>query len=78
MSYECIAIDRIGKVGILTFKRERVLNAFDPQLIEETNAAMADFADDDEIGAVVVRGAGRAFLHPIGVSSGTGVVANKH
>ncbi len=61
MSYECIAIDRIGKVGILTFKRERVLNAFDPQLIEETNAAMADFVADDAVGAVVVRGAGRAF-----------------
>jgi enoyl-CoA hydratase len=61
MSYECIAIDRDGKVGILTFKRERVLNAFNLQLIEETNAAMTDFVADDAVAAVVVRGAGRAF-----------------
>jgi len=61
MSYECIAIDRVAKVGILTFKRERVLNAFNSELIEETNAAMAGFVDDDDIAAIVVHGAGRAF-----------------
>ncbi|MHA1151559.1 MAG: enoyl-CoA hydratase/isomerase family protein [Alphaproteobacteria bacterium] len=61
MSYECIAIDRVAKVGILTFKRERVLNAFNTELIEETNAAMAGFVDDDDIAAIVVHGAGRAF-----------------
>ena len=61
MSYEFIAIDRAAKVGILTFNRERVLNAFNPGLIEETNAAMADFVDDDDIAAIVVHGAGRAF-----------------
>jgi enoyl-CoA hydratase len=61
MSYECIAIDRVAKVGILTFNRERVLNAFNTELIEETNTAMAGFIDDDDIGAIVVHGAGRAF-----------------
>ena len=48
MSYQCIAIDRVAKVGVLTFNRERVLNAFNPELMEETNAAVADFVDDDE------------------------------
>jgi enoyl-CoA hydratase len=61
MSYECIATDRVAKVGILTFNRERVLNAFNTELIEETNAAMAGFIDDDDIAAIVVHGAGRAF-----------------
>ena len=39
MSYQCITVERDGKIGILTFNRERVLNALNPLLIEETNAA---------------------------------------
>ena len=61
MSYECIAVERDGKIGILTFNRERVLNAFNPSLVEETGRAMADLAADEAVHAIVVRGAGRAF-----------------
>ena len=61
MSYQCITVESDGKIGILTFNRERVLNAFNPLLIEETNAAMAVFTADEAVFAIVVRGAGRAF-----------------
>ena len=41
MSYQTITLDAAGGVAILTFNRPRVLNAFDPVLVEETMQAMA-------------------------------------
>ena len=61
MSYEAISVDRDGAVGILTFEREKVLNAFNHTLIEETNDAMAGLTADDAVRAILVKGAGRAF-----------------
>ncbi|MCC7272944.1 MAG: enoyl-CoA hydratase/isomerase family protein [Alphaproteobacteria bacterium] len=58
---ETIRIERDGAVAILTFDRPRVLNAFDPVLVRETVAALAELESDDGVGAIVVRGAGRAF-----------------
>ncbi|HYB11432.1 MAG TPA: enoyl-CoA hydratase/isomerase family protein [Alphaproteobacteria bacterium] len=50
-----------GRVGILTFNRPHVLNAFDARLIEAVGAAMTSFSTDPAIHAIVVRGNGRAF-----------------
>jgi len=50
-----------GRVGILTFNRPHVLNAFDAPLIEAVGEAMAAFSTDAAIHAIVVRGQGRAF-----------------
>ena len=61
MSYEAISVARDGAVGILTFAREKVLNAFNSELIAETNTAMAEFTADDGVRAILVKGAGRAF-----------------
>jgi enoyl-CoA hydratase len=61
MTYQSIRVERDGPVAILTFDRPRVLNAFDPALIAETRAALAALGEDDNVLAIVVRGAGRAF-----------------
>jgi enoyl-CoA hydratase len=50
-----------GKVGILTFERPKVLNAFNSVIIGEIGRAMAAFSADPAIHAIVVNGNGRAF-----------------
>ena len=36
-----------GRIGILTFNRPQVMNAFNGALIDATNKAMNDFMNDD-------------------------------
>lgn len=56
-----LRVERDGAVTILTLDRPDVLNAFNEQLTEALNAAVADCAADSAIRAVVITGAGRAF-----------------
>ena len=50
-----------GRIGILTFHRPRVMNAFDSALIDATNQAMDAFMNDDAVLALIVHGDGRCF-----------------
>ena len=50
-----------GRVGILTFDRPQVLNAFNNALIEASNTAMNEFINDDAVLAIIVHGTGRCF-----------------
>ena len=53
---------RVGRVGVLTLDRPEVRNALSMPLLGALHRALAELADDDEIGAVVLTGAGdRAF-----------------
>lgn len=61
MDYRTIDVAIRDGIGWLTFNRPQVLNAFDPELIDETNRALRVLATDDGVGAVIVHGAGRAF-----------------
>jgi enoyl-CoA hydratase len=61
MAFETIDLSIDQGIGWLTFNRPQVLNAFDPLLIEETNAAMQALVADERVGVIVVKGAGRAF-----------------
>jgi len=56
-----VKIAHEGRIGILTFNRPQVMNAFNSTLIDATNQAMTEFADDDRILAIVVHGEGRCF-----------------
>ena len=52
---------RDGAVAILTFNRPEAMNSMSPEMLDNmTNAAQAA-ADDPEVRAVIVTGAGRAF-----------------
>ena len=50
-----------GRVGILTFDRPEVMNAFNNSLIEASNTAMDEFIINDAVLAIIVRGIGRCF-----------------
>lgn len=50
-----------GRVGILTFNRPAALNAFSSALVAATNAGLKALANDPQVRAIVVHGAGRAF-----------------
>jgi 2-(1,2-epoxy-1,2-dihydrophenyl)acetyl-CoA isomerase len=56
-----LAAERDGRVLILTLNRPDKLNALTPELHRLLHAAVVDAADDANIGAVVLTGAGRAF-----------------
>jgi 2-(1,2-epoxy-1,2-dihydrophenyl)acetyl-CoA isomerase len=56
-----LTIERDGRVLILTLNRPDRLNALTPELHQLLHAAVANAAQDADIGAVVLTGAGRAF-----------------
>lgn len=61
MNFETITVEERGRIGVLSFNRPQVLNAFNSALMEETGAAMKRLSGDERILAIVVRGEGRAF-----------------
>jgi 2-(1,2-epoxy-1,2-dihydrophenyl)acetyl-CoA isomerase len=56
-----VLIERDGAAATLTLNRPEARNAFDKALVADLNAALADVAQDDEVRAVVLTGAGRSF-----------------
>lgn len=50
-----------GRIGIMTFNRPEVLNAFNPELVTSVSDALASLSNDASISAIIVNGAGRAF-----------------
>jgi enoyl-CoA hydratase/carnithine racemase len=62
MAYEHILSERQGAVAILTLNRPEKLNALSFPLMEELEAALCGYEEDDEVKAVILTGAGeRAF-----------------
>ncbi|MCQ8897613.1 enoyl-CoA hydratase [Limnobacter humi] len=61
MTYECILVETIGKVGLVRLNRPQVLNALNDQLMTELGQALSGFDADDNIGAMVVTGSDKAF-----------------
>ena len=61
MAYEFVRLEVDGPVGTLVFNRPEVLNAFHNEAMDECRRALAEFAENDAVRAVLVRGEGRAF-----------------
>jgi len=59
--YQLIKVEKDGNVAIFTLNRPEALNAINGQLHSELEGIFADVARDDEVNAVVLTGAGRAF-----------------
>lgn len=59
--YRCLAVERRGKVLIVSFNRPQALNSITAELHRELSEIFADLARDRECEAVVLTGAGRAF-----------------
>ena len=60
--FQTLTIERSGRVAIVTFRRADQLNAMNRQMQSEITSAFEALSDDDDIGAIVVTGAGRAFM----------------
>jgi len=48
-------------VAVLTFNRPKLLNAFNTALVRDVGDGMKELSANDDVRAIVVRGAGRAF-----------------
>jgi enoyl-CoA hydratase len=59
--YEFVLTERRGHVGIITLNRPEELNTLHPVQGREMREAILEMDQDDDIGAVVLTGAGRAF-----------------
>jgi enoyl-CoA hydratase len=59
--FETIRVETRGRVGLVTLDRPKALNALNTLLLVELSEALAGFADDDAIGAVVITGSEKAF-----------------
>ncbi len=61
MDFSTIILEKSSGVATITLNRPEVLNAQTPESLAELHAALEDVERDDGIGAVILRGAGRAF-----------------
>jgi enoyl-CoA hydratase/carnithine racemase len=59
--YQDIVYDKQGNVVTITLNRPQALNAISPQMEAEWHAALDEADADDEVRAIIVTGAGRAF-----------------
>jgi enoyl-CoA hydratase len=69
MTYENIAIETRGRVGMITLNRPKQLNALNDALMNELRDALTDFDRDDAIGAIVLLGSEKAFAAGADVSA---------
>ena len=58
---ETIRFEPRGRVGLLTLDRPGRLNAISARMMDEVETVLDAVVEDDDLGAVVVCGAGRAF-----------------
>ncbi|HET9732511.1 MAG TPA: enoyl-CoA hydratase-related protein [Acidimicrobiales bacterium] len=70
MSYEQILYELSDGVAVVTLNRPEKLNAMTAQMGAEMDDAMAEADGDDDVRAVVVTGAGRAFCAGADLGSG--------
>ena len=56
-----ILIDRVNRIGILTFNRPEKLNAWNSEMRNEIIDALKQFDTDSNVAATIITGAGRAF-----------------
>lgn len=77
MTHATIEVAVSDRIAVLTFNRPKVLNAFDPTLIDETRMALAALCADTSVAAIVVRGAGRAFSAGFDLKAGAATAGQR-
>lgn len=60
-SYRCIKVEKKDRLATVTFNRAEALNAVNAELHDELERIWIDLGRDDEVNAIVLTGAGRAF-----------------
>jgi enoyl-CoA hydratase len=59
--YTTILVERHERVGLIRLNRPQALNALNSTLLQELLAALEEFDQDEQIGAMVITGSERAF-----------------
>lgn len=77
MSYESIRLDKANGIATITLDRPDHLNAYTLVMHDELVAAFDDTDADEEVGAVIVTGAGRAFCAGADLSAGGSTFARE-
>jgi enoyl-CoA hydratase/carnithine racemase len=72
MAYETIRVDVAESIQTITLHRPEKLNAFTRQMLQELVDAFGAADADDNVRAVIVTGAGRAFCSGADLSGGAG------
>ena len=70
LSYESIRVTREGSIAVVTLNRPDMLNAWDWQMAADLSNAYDRLDRDDEVRAIVLTGAGRAFCAGAALLSG--------
>ena len=75
MSFEAITVEKADGIATITMNRPEALNAITRTMLKELKSAVDAAASDDEVGLIVLTGAGRAFsagvdLKELGVPEG--------
>ena len=73
---ETVLTEIDGRVAVITLNRPDSLNAWNGQLNRDLEAALVWARDDDQIGAIVITGAGRAFCAGADLSTGGNTFAD--
>jgi len=73
MTYETLRYEVEDRILTLTLNRPEQLNAFTVQMANDLEAAFTRASEDDEVGAVIVTGEGRAFCAGMDLSVGGNV-----
>jgi 2-(1,2-epoxy-1,2-dihydrophenyl)acetyl-CoA isomerase len=69
VTLETIIYDVVDAVATITFNRPDALNATNDQFYREMQGLIREIASDDEVGAVIITGAGRGFCAGADVKS---------
>ncbi len=59
--YRCIKVERKNKLATVTLNRPEALNAVNSELHDELEHIWIDLANDEEVNAILLTGAGKAF-----------------
>jgi len=59
--YKALKVEKRGKVALVTLNKPETLNAFDRELHFELEDVLDDLAKDEQVNAIVLTGAGKAF-----------------
>jgi enoyl-CoA hydratase/carnithine racemase len=70
IGFETIQLDIADKIGVLTLNRPEKMNAFTGQMMLDVISALDVTDARDDVGAVIVTGAGRAFCAGADLSAG--------
>ncbi len=60
--YNNVNVEQKGKVLIVTISREKALNALNRETITELREVFNSYWDDENVGCVIITGAGKAFV----------------